>query len=341
MVLEKLPSYMKWLLHHCEYPHKTSELRLIQTHISYIVCAGNFVYKWKKPVDFGFLDFSTLEKRKYYCKQELLLNRRLCPDIYLGLVTVTTHDGCFELNGLGQPIEYGVKMVRMPENRMMNKLIESSQLEHGDIKRIVNTLLPFYERVEKDPTIQKYGSTQTVSVNISENFQQTKKFVGGDLLSRIQFNTIQNYCNNILADEKLFEKRMLAGKIHDCHGDLHSGNICLAERVYIFDCIEFNERLRYSDVAADVAFLAMDLDYHGLSKMSAYFIESFIDHSSDTGMYEVLNFYKCYRAFVRGKISLLTAHDIEVDEETRRKCSDDAKRYFSLAMEYSEEKEKQ
>ncbi len=331
------PAYIKWLLRDCIYPHDTDDLRLIQTHISFVILAGGCVYKWKKPVDFGFLDFSSLEKRKFFCQKELELNRRLCPGIYLDMVSLTSAGDSFALDGSGNIVEYGVKMVRMPEHRMMNRVIESSGLKKGDIDRIVTTLIPFYESVERDEAIKEFGSSQAVSANVMGNFHLTERFVGTDLLHRSQFEIIKKYSLAILARESLFERRIAAGKIHDCHGDLHSANICLSDEVYIFDCIEFNDSLRFSDVAADVAFLAMDLDFHGLEDFSTYFLESFSRQSNDRQMFEVINFYKCYRAFVRGKICLLTVNDPGVDERTKLRCTQQAVRYFALAAHYSQE----
>ncbi len=329
-----IPEYITWLLQECDYPHSVMDVGLIQTHISHIIVAGGFVYKFKKPMNFSFLDFSSLEKRKFYCEQELSLNRRLCPEIYVDLVAVTRDKQSFQLNGSGEIVEYGVKMVRMPENRMMNRVMETSELEKEEIDRIIAKLIPFYQGVERDERIKDFGHAQAVAVNVLENFHQTEVFINKGVLQHCQFEEIKAYCSKILRNEALFNKRIAEGKIHDCHGDLHSANICLAEKVYIFDCIEFNDRLRYSDVVADIAFLAMDLDYHGLERLSSYFTDSFMQSSGDDSMYEVLNFYKCYRAYVRGKIALLTMNDPVVDIPTKKRCSEKAIRYFALAASY-------
>ncbi len=336
MAKGKVPAYIKWLLKRCEYPHHADDIELIQTHISYVIVVGDFVYKFKKPINFSFLNFSTLEKRKFYCKQELSLNCRLCPEIYLDLVTVTLDGEFFKLNGSGEVVEYGIKMVRMPEHRMMNRVMEASRLVKGDLDRIIATLIPFYQRVEEDEKIKEFGRSQAVAVNVLENFHQTERFAGGDVLQRSQFEQIKRYSRKILGDENLFEERIATGKIHDCHGDLHSANICLADKVYIFDCIEFNDRLRYSDVVADIAFLAMDLDFHGLEEFSTYFTENFMQGTADNSMHKVLDFYKCYRAFVRGKICLLTIDDPGVDLRTKQRCRVQAVKYFALATHYSE-----
>ena len=332
---EILPPHIHYLQQNSSYPHPVEVVQLVQTHISFVLLAGDFVYKWKKPVNFGFLDFSTLEKRKQYCEQELVLNRRLCPDLYLGVVTLNREGNRYSLNGRGEVVEYGVKMVRMPEDRMMANVIRAGKLDRGQIDRIIAVLVPFYRRADGSETISEFGRAASVAVNVLENFAQTEAFVDKGALSRAQFLEIGDYARAFLKDEQRFERRRAAGKIRDCHGDLYSANICLDEPVHVFDCIEFNERFRYSDVAADVAFLAMDLDFHGLEELSAYFIDRFIEESSDSTLVELLDFYKCYRAMVRGKIGLLTAGDPAVDPGVAKRCTDEAARYFVLARKYA------
>ena len=333
---ETRPAYIQYLQQSGSYPHAVEGgVQLVQTHISFVLLAGDFVYKWKKPVNFGFLDFSTLEKRKYYCEQELVLNRRLCPDLYLDVVTVNRDGSRYTLNGSGEVVEYGVKMARMPEERMMTQVIGAGLLDRGQIDRIIAVLVPFYQRADGAAAIGEFGRAASVAVNVLENFAQTESFVDQGALSRGQFLQIGDYARAFLQDEQRFERRRAAGKIRDCHGDLYSANICLTDPVSIFDCIEFNERFRYSDVAADVAFLAMDLDFHGLNDLSAYFIERFVEESADPGLAEMLDFYKCYRAMVRGKINLFTAGDPAVDASVVVRCKEQAARYFVLAQKYA------
>ncbi|MGV1100620.1 hypothetical protein ACUUL3_14585 [Thiovibrio sp. JS02] len=335
MVEANLPAFIRFLLTSEAYPHPAPEVKLIQTHISYVLLAGDFVYKIKKPVDFGFLNFTTLEKRKYFCEQELTLNRRLCPSLYLGLVAVNQEGEKFSLAGPGSPVEYAVKMARMPEEKMMGRVIAQGKLSRETIDRIVALLVPFYQKAEGGSEIRKFGTSQAVSVNVLENFAQTSAFIGCPALSQEQYEAISAYARTFLAREELFASRIAAGRIRDCHGDLYSANICLDDPIHIYDCIEFNQRFRYCDVASDVAFLAMDLDYHGLSELSAYFIDSFSKAAGDESLKTMLNFYKCYRAYVRGKIGLFTAHAPEVDAATKATCLDQAKQYFALAERYA------
>jgi aminoglycoside phosphotransferase family enzyme len=334
MTDSNLPDFIQALLRPEIYPHAAADLQLVQTHISFVLIAGDFVYKFKKPVDFGFLDFSALEKRQHCCEQELLLNRRLCPEIYLEMITLNKEGDGFALNGSGEIVEYGVKMARMPEEGMMGNLIKAGKLGREQIDAIVDRLVPFYQQAERNAEIDSFGQADKVAVNILENFEQTEGFIGQGALTQEQFDRISAWSKKFIAQEERFQQRIAEGRIRDCHGDLYSANICFGDKVYIFDCIEFNERFRCCDVASDIAFLAMDLDFHGLHELSEYCMDRFSQLSGDSGMKEMLNFYKCYRAYVRGKISLFTAGDPAVDEAVRISCTKAAGKYFALAESY-------
>ena len=338
----QFPDFVRFLLDPASHDGQRPELA--QTHISWVVLAGDTVYKFKKPVNFGFLDFSTLEKRQFYCAEELRLNRRLCPEIYLDLVAVCRQkDGSLALVSAQDAkavVEYGVRMRRMPEDRMMIHLIERGELGEAHIDQLVDLLVPFYAQAARQTadgaSLARFGAQESVTMNILENFEQTKGFLDQGALSSAQFKTISDAACAVLAQPARFQKRIDADRICECHGDLYSANICLAEKPYVFDCIEFNERFRYSDVAADVAFLAMDLDFHGLENLSCRFIERFADASGDAGLLDMLDFYKGYRAYVRGKIGLFTAQDQSVDEKTRQHSLTSAARYFALAERYAQ-----
>jgi aminoglycoside phosphotransferase family enzyme len=259
-----LLSYIDSLKSSEAFPHETGEIILRQTHISYLFLAGQYVYKIKKPVDFGFLNFTTLAKRKYYCEEELRLNRRLCPDIYLAVVPVRQIGGKYVFGGeAGDTVEYAVKMARMPEDRMMSNIISAGKLTEDMLGSIVDTLVPFYRKAATGPGIDEAGSPASVSAHFEQNFEQMEMYVGCPALGKEQFTVIRTYAEDFISAAYHFQRRQEEGRVHDCHGDLHSANICLADKVYIFDCIEFNRGLRYGDVASDIAFLAMDLDYHG------------------------------------------------------------------------------
>ena len=335
MASDTLPAYIQSLLAPASYNHSAAQVELVQTHISFVLLAGDFVYKFKKPVNFGFLDFSSLDKRLACCQQELVLNRRLCPGIYLGLVTVTRQEGRYALNGPGEAVEYGIKMKRMPEDRMMAKLIRAGAVGEAHIDALVTILAGFYKRAETNAQISQFGTAAGVAVNVLENFEQTAGFIDQGALSRSQFETISNYAKQFLTKEERFQRRIDGGYVRDCHGDLYSANICLADQIYIYDCIEFNQRFRYCDVASDVAFLAMDLDYHNLPALSARFIDGFARATQDEGLVDMLDFYKCYRAYVRGKIGLFTAADPAVPAAVQAANTANAARYFTLAEQYA------
>ncbi len=334
MANDNLPGYITALLQSDIYDHPAKDIQLVQTHISFVLLAGDFVYKFKKPVDFGFLDFSSLEKRQACCEQELILNRRLCPDIYLDLITVTSEGDGFAINGSGEVAEYGVKMVRMPEQQMMVNLIKQGKVGKEQIDGLVDTLVPFYQQADRNDEIDGFGTAKSVAVNVLENFEQTEGFIGNGAISQEQFDKIAAWAKEFLTRDELFAQRITGGYVRDCHGDLYSANICLADKVYIYDCIEFNQRFRYCDVASDIGFLAMDLDFHGLQELSNYCIDQFCERSGDTGLKEMLNFYKCYRAYVRGKIGLFTASDPAVDEAVKKSSIEAAAKYFALAESY-------
>ena len=331
------PPFIPFLLDPKNYAHSPAAVELAQTHISWVFLAGDLVYKFKKPVNFGFLDFSDLAKRRHCCRQELELNRRLCPDIYLGLVSLCRADEGFALADGERPdaVEYGVKMRRMPEERMMPRRIAAGALAESHLDAVVDALVPFYSQAAACGEIDGFGRAEAVAVNVLENFEQTQNFIGQGALTQAQFDAISAKSRAVLADAARFARRIAAGRIRDCHGDLYSANICLAEKPYIFDCIEFNQRFRYADVASDVAFLAMDLDFHGLEDLSRHFIARFVQISGDAGLMDMLDFYKCYRAYVRGKIGLFTASDPGVPEAARQAQTAAAAQYFRLAERYA------
>jgi len=320
------------------FPHKPKELKLIQTHISYVFIADDLVYKIKKPVNFGFLDFTTLELRKLYCEKEVELNRRLCPEIYLGVVPVSlTKDG-YKFEDNSNVIEYAVKMKRLPEDGMMQKILKDRALTEKHIDLIVDLLVPFYKSARTGEGVNQFGCIETISFNTEENFTQTEGFVG-KALNRWRYGEIVSWTRNFIKEKAfVFEKRIKEGFIREGHGDLYSANICFEDfkKVYIFDCIEFNERFRSGDVASDIAFLSMDLDFHDYKELSEYFVKIYVEKAEDRDLLKLLNFYKCYRAYVRGKIGCFTSMDKALTEEQRAEALKNAQRYFDLAYLYAE-----
>lgn len=325
------------LLDPAAYPEPTSTVELIQTHISWVFLTDRYAYKVKKPVDLGFLNFTTLRRRHYYLEQELILNRRLCPEIYLAVLPVCKQKAGVKVGGQGRPVEYILRMVRMPQERMMDEVAEREGLSREIMDRIIAKLVPFYHEAATGPRINRFGSLKVIAYNHEENFHRIRRCVGR-LLSRELFEEIRTFARGFLKrHQKLFRRRIRDGRIRDCHGDLHMKNVCLANGVYIFDCIEFNPRFRYGDVAADIDFLAMDLDFHEFWELSRYFVESFAKATGDPELLMMLDFYKCYRACVRGKINAVAAGEPEQAPQARQAAREAAQAYFALAGRYARE----
>jgi aminoglycoside phosphotransferase family enzyme len=319
------------------YPESTTQVEMLQTHISYIFITDDYVYKVKKPVNFGFLDFSTLDKRLYYCQKEVELNKRLSPDVYLDVVPITDEGESLAVKGEGDIIDHAVKMRKIPMDRLMEKLLEEGKLTSKMIESVAKKISEFHDEAATSPEIEKFGSITVIKTNTDENFQQTKDFVGKSI-TKTQYEAIKKYTSEFFRTKKqMINNRITRHKIKDCHGDLHMQHVCLTDPIIIFDCIEFNDRFRYSDTAADIAFLAMDLDYHGRTDFSKALIDSYVKHSKDEGIHDLLNFYKIYRAYVRGKVIGFQLEDPSIPPDGKKKALDTAKKYFALAYGYVKE----
>jgi uncharacterized protein len=317
------------------YDEQTGPIELVQTHISYVFLTKDFVYKVKKAVNFGFLDFSTLEKRRFFCEKELSLNKRLCDDMYLEVAPINKSD-IIKIKGKGETVEYALKMKRMQQEKIMTKLLEENKVDDKLIDKIAKIIAEFHLKAETSKKISAIGSLSTVKTNWDENFEQTQNVVG-KTISPEKFQLIRGKIGNFMQKNKpLFEKRISEGKVRDCHGDIHSGNIFITDRVYIFDAIEFNERFRYSDVAADMAFLAMDLDLKGRTYLADIFVKKYVEYSGDKELLKLLDFYKCYRAYVRGKVVGFRLSDSNIDADEKQSAAKEAEAYFKLAATYAE-----
>jgi len=320
------------------YGEETGKIELKQTHISFVFLTKNFVYKIKKDVNFGFLDFSTLEKRHMFCEKELVLNKRLCGDMYLEVVPVCrSADGVIKLNGEGEAVEYAVKMKRIGEDKIMTRLLEEGKVDKVLVDRIAKILEKFHAEAKSGEKVGEFGSLQMVETNWRENFEQTEEFVGKSI-SQESFSFIREKVQEFMQrNAAFFAKRVADNRVKECHGDVHSGNIFVADRVYIFDAIEFNERFRHCDVASEIAFLAMDLDYKGRTDLSKFFVEKYVQYSGDETLEKIVPFYKCYRAYVRGKVTSFKLNDPNVDTKEKAAAIREANAYFDLAAGYAKQ----
>jgi len=318
------------------YPEHPAKVDLVQTHVSAIFLTGEHAYKVKKPVDFGFLDFSTLEKRKFFCQQEVVLNRRLCPEIYLGVVEIRLHQGrVFLGEGPGAIVEYAVLMKQLPQDCMMERWLSRGDIPPALLHKIAAKIAHFHAQAETNSEIASFGAIDTIRHNLEENFRQTEKYIGLSI-SAESFREIKENTHLFMQNQlPLFNQRIAAGKIRDCHGDLHLQHICLTEEILIFDCIEFNRRFRYSDVAADIAFLLMDLDVHNFPLLSADLGSSYLRLSQDWSLFLLLDFYKSYRAYVRGKVISFRIEDPGIVDAEKGSALEEARGYFRWAHHYA------
>jgi aminoglycoside phosphotransferase family enzyme len=328
---------IKDLMNPSAYPEMSKNIVLAHTHISNVFIGNEFVYKIKKPVNFGFLDFSTLEKRKYYCKKEVELNNRFSIGVYLGVYPVTFNGTKYKTDGNGKIVDYAVKMKRLSDKNLMKSRFKNKTITSEDIIRIGKAIAAFHKISKNSEEINKFGHLNVIKFNTDENFEQTAEFVGNSITEK-QFFALKDWTEKFYKKHnKIFIQRVKNGKIRDCHGDLHMEHIYLSDPIIIFDCIEFNDRFRYSDILSDIAFLLMDLEYNGGNKLAeklckAYF--SNIEGENVTDIFNLINFYKVYRAYVRGKVTSFKLNDNTVSSDKKTEIKEIAQRYFTLAYSY-------
>jgi aminoglycoside phosphotransferase family enzyme len=317
------------------FPEKTKEVSLVQTHISWVLLTDNFAYKIKKSVNLGFLDFSTLLKRRYYCNQEINLNKRLSRDIYIGVVPVYFDGRRHKIGeGSGDVVEYTVKMKRIPDSSLMLSMFETGRLQQEHIRRLAELLATFHSTAQRSVDIDNFGSPDVFKINTDENFFQTEPYIGRTI-KREEFESIKDWTNNFyIENRELFFDRISGGKIKDCHGDLHMEHICLTDPVSVFDCIEFNERFRYTDILADIAFILMDLEYRGGEVFARILWDYYNELTGDDNPDSLLTFYKVYRAYVRGKVNTFRIDDAQTTSEKKEEVIHIARKYFQLARNY-------
>ena len=297
------------------FDHPVGALRLLETHISWVLLTGEWAYKIKKPVDFGFLDFSSLDKRKYCCEEELRLNRRLCPQIYHAVVPVCQGPEGINLKGSGVILDHAVKMRQFDPEAILSRLLPTGQVEINAFRQLGYGVAAFHESAAVAPSDSPWGTMPAVTAPVRENFIQIEPLLtlqdDRDLL--MQLSERANVQGGVL--EALFYQRRQRGFIRELHGDLHTGNIALIDGEWLpFDCIEFNPSLRWIDTASDVAFLLMDLEYLGYSAQANRFLNAYLEYSGDLDLLPLLPYYKAYRAMVRAKVNQLRLQQPHLEE---------------------------
>lgn len=310
-------------------------VRLLQTHTSWVFLTGRHAYKVKKPVNFGFLDYTDLSARRFFCHEEFRLNQRLSPDIYLEVLPITERRGRLRLGGSGTVLDWCLKMRELPQDSIMTERLRQGRVSFDQVSEIAGIAARFHARAERGPEISRYGSSEIIKLNWDENFAQTLEF-RGQTITYPAFDLVKSAVEKFIAGHRrLFRRRRDAGFVRRCHGDLHSRNIFLGERIHIFDCIEFNPRFSCSDTASEIAFLAMDLDWYGRRDLAGFFVERYVADSGDAGLLRLLDFYRCYRAWVRGKVTSFNLNDPGISQAAKLEARATARRYLKLAERYA------
>jgi aminoglycoside phosphotransferase family enzyme/predicted kinase len=315
-------------------------MELRETHISQVFLGETNVYKLKKPVNLGFLDFSTLALRKQCCEAELALNRRLAADVYLGIVPIAPDaQGVHRLGANGEPVEWAVVMRRLAQSAAADQRLLDGALGRDDVALLAQHLAEFHARARCDAETSDFGQVALIEANVRENFQQTRASAL-EFLTAAELAALEHWQLNFLLQQRAcFEARMAAGRIRDGHGDLRLEH-CYLERdgqVRIIDCIEFNQRFRYADVCADIAFLSMDLSWHGRQDLSEDFLAQYARAADDYDLYALVDFYESYRAHVRAKVSSMLMDDPNLAADARALAAAQARKYYVLAEACSRE----
>jgi aminoglycoside phosphotransferase family enzyme/predicted kinase len=317
------------------YAHNVENLTVIETHISWLILTGPYAYKIKKPLMLGFLDFSTLDKRRYYCYEELRLNRRLAPQIYLDVVPITgsiTHP-C--LSDSGTPIEYMVKMIQFPQQARLDYYLQQGELSPDLIENLTNKVATFHQHIAISSQGSPYGIPKAVLQSALENFEQMAPLLEEEN-DRRQITRLQQWTQEKWRQlQPEFSGRKEAGFVRECHGDLHLGNIALINKNFIiFDCIEFNDSLRWIDVINELAFLVMDLEHQGHQNLAHCCLNLYLEYCGDYSGLSVLNYYKVYRALVRTKIAAIRLEQRPLTTEAKTTIKASYRSYLKLASNY-------
>jgi len=333
----ELPPVIAAMLRPEFYPHRPAAVTLVQTHISYVLLAGDEVYKIKKPVRFTFLDFSTLERRRHFCHEELRLNRRLAPDVYHGVVAICRDPTGYWLAADDDPdaVEYAVHMRRLPDDRLLDHLLERGEVTREMIERIAARLVAFHRDADCGPEVAANGDPAAIWRILEDNYNGVRPF-RDETIAAADDDAIQTFSGDFLRHhDALLRRRQSERRIRDCHGDLHSEHVCFVDGIAIFDCIEFNRQFRYCDVASEIAFLAMDLDFHDRPDLASHLIAAYAAAAADADLARLMGFYRCYRAYVRGKVDSLKSAEAEVSDAERAEARASARRHFALAYRYA------
>lgn len=317
------------------YDPPVEKCLLIETHISWVILAGPYAYKIKKSIDLGFLDFSTLEKRHFYCQEELRLNKRLAPAVYLSVVSITGTVEKPHWAGKGDAIEYAIKMQAFPQEAQLDRILVKVELQARQIDMLARHIANFHDNINIAELDSSYGDPELIFQPVEENFRQIREHVkNADALHSLA--ELEDWSDSTFnALQTLFRQRKAAGFIRECHGDMHLRNIAWVDDApLVFDCIEFSPGLRWIDVISDVAFLVMDLQDRKQPILARRFLNNYLQHTGDYSSLGVLQFYLVYRALVRAKIDAIRAHQAGISRKEQAEAEKEFSEYLNLALHY-------
>lgn len=330
-------SLLKNLKHASHYDHPVTGFEVIETHISWVLLTGEYAYKIKKPVNFGFLDFSTLEKRRYYCEEELRLNRRLAPQIYQSVVCLTGTEDHPAINGSGPVIEYAVKMKQFPQSAQLDRMLHESGLDYSLMDKLAARVAEFHLTTPQVDAQSQYGDLEHIRAPVLENFTHIRAQISSseinstlDKLEEWSLRKLDRLGGHI-------NERKQQGFVRECHGDMHLKNIALwNNEIILFDCIEFNQNFYLIDVISDLAFLIMDLEDREQTSLAWYFLNRYLAITGDYAGLSLLRFYKVYRAMVRAKVDALRVSQEQSGTAQYKETLNDFRQYLQLAEQYIE-----
>ncbi|MCA9022793.1 MAG: AAA family ATPase, partial [Planctomycetaceae bacterium] len=318
------------------YDHPVESFQLLETHISWVLLTGPYAYKLKKPVDLGFVDFSTLELREKYCHEELRLNRRLAPELYRKVIPITGSEEAPEWNGTGEILDYAVQMVQFSQDRLLSVAIRENRLTSDHINQLAEEVAEFHANVATAGADLEWGTPERVLAPVEENFRHVNELFSADetILGKLDLIRSENE-RCFQQSASLFQQRKAQEYIRECHGDMHLGNMILNERgVTLFDCLEFNAGLRWIDVMSEVAFVVMDLEDRGRADFAMQFLNRYLELTGDYSGVPLLRFYLSYRAMVRAKVAAIRLNQAELSDSEVAAVHEEFQSYLELAKKY-------
>lgn len=337
MVNTSLPPLIEQMRQPEFYPHGVQTVELMQTHASYVLLTGEFAYKLKKPVNYGFLNYSTLEQRHHYCQEELRLNQRGAAPLYLQVLPITQKGATYQLDGEGTVVEYVLKMRQFPQSALLSAMFERGELTEDWLRSLAEVIARYHQQAETSDYITSFGTVARIQAAFEENYEQTAQFIGGPQTQR-QFDETKAYTDDFFETRQdLFQQRQAQGWIRACHGDLHLNNICYwQDQILLFDCIEFNEQFRFVDVMFDIAYIVMDLTVADRNDLAAVFVSHYVEYTGDWEGLQILPLYVSRQAYVRAKVTSFLLLDESVAATAKQQANDKAARYYTLAWRWGQ-----